>query len=859
MDHKKIVVIEKDKILKSILELFIEQLGYSIASSFLNFREAIEYIQDNNVDILLVDLNTFDNNINLQAYIKLMEDLHFPILFIGNPDDIEIAKQMLSFNIYSFMSKPVTKNILKINIEIACSKHKRIEYNKQEASKTSCLTSCKVNSQGEIIEYASDFLKVFNIETQDLNNTPLKDILKDNPNFIKFEDFSRSIDEQSEGRVSVFPFNNNIYSANITKESTDTFHICFKITLIDYKIFYENLNLEARFNTLFENSSESVLIFDCQNNLINFNTVAKTHYKNITNIDLYAGLTFFDIFQFIPKHELNNILETLRTPAIHKLNRTIHNNGKDFNLKIKISPIHSEEQSSIGGYIITATEITKEIQLQKKINVLKDEFKPVYESTIQRFYLVDINKKIVAFNESAFKIIQKEHNHSLKKGDSILHFVPNEIGQKQFEETFQKVLKGEHLSFKTKISSSIGEYWNEVHYDPIINEKGELNRVLIWTLDITESENNLIALNESNKRYELVAKGGNDGLWDWDLRTNEVYLSPRWKSLLGYEDDEIKNEFGIRDLLTHPEDKASSEQKLLECLNNTDDVFHNEIRLLCKDQSYKWILERGIILREENGKPYRLAGSITDITDRKEAENTLLKLNQSLLEERSMFITGNVGIIRVNAHKVTEVSYISKNSQEITGYTALEFYNGQVPFNEIIYPDDRELHRREREEAFVNNQSHIDFSDYRLVKKDGSIIWLKDFTTIIRNDKGEIIDLLGYFIDITKDKITEVEYENIQNTFSALWQSLDFEIFITDQNGKILHSTKQEQYSIQKLLENTFYIYEHFDSLANWKMIQNNIDEIQVITQEIDQNKYQIKISKIDSDRLLISSNIPIH
>jgi len=858
MNQKRIVVIEKDKILKSILELFIEQLGYELLTSFLNIKETIKYIQEHKVDILIIDLNTFDNTIFLKDYVKFIEELEFPILFIGNPSDIEIAKEMINLNIYSFMSKPVTKNILNINIDIACSKHRKIHHS--EPLSESCDTSCKVNNKGEIIEYNTSFNSIFNTELDNITHLHLKQIFKDNQDFIKFESSYEHL-QISDSAFSIFLHDNQIYEGRIARTSEKDFQICFKTTSLENKLFYENLILKARFNTLFHNSTEAIIIFDSQNNLTHFNQIAKERYLRLMHENLYTGFDFFDVLNFIPRHELQNILDTVRIPAVHQLDRTINIDDKDFNVKIQIAPIYSEEESSINGYILSSTESSTELQLQKEINTLKDELKPVYESTIQRFYLVDMNKKIVSFNQSAFKIIQQEHNHTLKKGDSILKFVPKEIGEKNFEEAFQRVLQGEHLSFKTKIESAIGRYWNEVHYEPIINERGELNRVLIWTLDITESENNLIALNESNKRYELVAKGGNDGLWDWDLETNEVYLSPRWKSLLGYDDDEIENEFGIRDSLTHPDDKQISEQRLKECLNNNDDIFQNEIRLLCKDKNYKWVLERGIILRDDNNKPYRMAGSITDITDRKETENTLLKLNQSLLEERSMFITGNVGIIRVNAKNITEVSYVSKNSEEITGYSQLDFYNGKVPFRDIIHPDDREHHRKEREKAIANNQTHIHFSNYRFIKKNGDIIWLKDFTTIIRDKKGNIVDLLGYFTDITKSKETEIEFEKTQNMFSALWQSVEYETFIVQNDGKILFSRNSHKFSIKALLNNTFFIYDQYESLSEWEKIKDSIsiEKTELIkTQIINDIEYQIKITKIDDKQLLIRTNIPL-
>jgi diguanylate cyclase (GGDEF)-like protein len=132
------------------------------------------------------------------------------------------------------------------------------------------------------------------------------------------------------------------------------------------------------------------------------------------------------------------------------------------------------------------------------------------------------------------------------------------------------------------------------------------------------------ALRESEKRYELAVRGANDGIWDWDLKTNQVYYSPRWKAMLGYEDGEIGGSpqewFGR----IHPEDL---EKFRLEISAHTEGVTphcENEHRIRHKDGTYRWVLCRGLAVREENHRASRVAGSLTDITNRKFAEDKLI-------------------------------------------------------------------------------------------------------------------------------------------------------------------------------------------------------------------------------------------
>lgn len=127
-----------------------------------------------------------------------------------------------------------------------------------------------------------------------------------------------------------------------------------------------------------------------------------------------------------------------------------------------------------------------------------------------------------------------------------------------------------------------------------------------------------MALKESEERYALALAGANDGLWDWDLRTNQVYYSARWKAMLGLEDVARMNsspeEWFKR---VHPDDIVALRSGLDRHLSGASNHFEAEYRVLHHDGSYRWALCRGMAVRDETGAVYRMAGSQTDITSRK--------------------------------------------------------------------------------------------------------------------------------------------------------------------------------------------------------------------------------------------------
>ncbi len=145
----------------------------------------------------------------------------------------------------------------------------------------------------------------------------------------------------------------------------------------------------------------------------------------------------------------------------------------------------------------------------------------------------------------------------------------------------------------------------------------------------------------SEERYALAADSANDGLWDWDLRGDHFYYSPRWRSLLGYEHDELAN--GANEWLhrVHPEDRAELESRIQAHLADTSVPLETEHRVLHRDGSYRWMLVRATAVTDGTG-PMRMVGSHADVTSRKSAELQLMHdaLHDTLtgLANRAMFI-----------------------------------------------------------------------------------------------------------------------------------------------------------------------------------------------------------------------------
>src|ERR1700724_2844361 len=142
------------------------------------------------------------------------------------------------------------------------------------------------------------------------------------------------------------------------------------------------------------------------------------------------------------------------------------------------------------------------------------------------------------------------------------------------------------------------------------------------------------ALRESEERYALAARGANDGLWDWNLQTNKVYFSARWKAMLGYQESEIEDKpeewFGRM----HEADRERVKQEIASHQGVSTPQFESEHRVLHKDGSFRWMLSRGLTVHDGSGKALRMAGWQTDITEGKVSDPLTGLPNPLLFSDR---------------------------------------------------------------------------------------------------------------------------------------------------------------------------------------------------------------------------------
>jgi len=231
------------------------------------------------------------------------------------------------------------------------------------------------------------------------------------------------------------------------------------------------------------------------------------------------------------------------------------------------------------------------------------------------------------------------------------------------------------------------------------------------------------------ERFSLAMKGANDGLWDWDLKTDEIYYSPRWSEIMGYESGELPSTKETWETLLHPDDRPLVDKFLTNCLEAEAKSSEVEFRFRHKAGHDVNILARGFAVRDDDGNPIRLIGTHSDISGRKQAEAALLESEEKF---RAM-IENTTDIIAV-FNKDGFYTYISPSINRVSGMEAKAFMG--LNYCDIVHPDDIDKFKQVFHRAWRHPGETIFIPEYRAVFSDGRVVFYEALLTALPNVPG---------------------------------------------------------------------------------------------------------------------------
>ncbi len=341
----------------------------------------------------------------------------------------------------------------------------------------------------------------------------------------------------------------------------------------------------------------------------------------------FTGKTDFDFFvREAAQKAFEMEQEVIRTgvSVVNFEERMVALDGKEFWFSATKMAIRDPRDRIIGTFGLSR-DLTAHKRAEERVVQSEALYHSLVESLPQCIFRKDLELKLTFGNQRFCQQMGKPLGELVGKNDFDLF--PKGLAEKYREDDRGVIKSG-------KVFETVEEHkppgkdetiYVQIVKTPIFDPRGYVVGVegIFW--DVTELTQARKALEESEQRYALAVAGANDGLWDWDLKTNTVYYGARWKSMLGYAEAEIgpsPDEWMKR---IHPDDREGLKASIAAHVAGRSAHLEAEYRMLHKERAYRWMLSRGLAVRDAHGKATRLAGSQTDITERKRAEEELAR------------------------------------------------------------------------------------------------------------------------------------------------------------------------------------------------------------------------------------------
>jgi PAS domain S-box-containing protein len=237
------------------------------------------------------------------------------------------------------------------------------------------------------------------------------------------------------------------------------------------------------------------------------------------------------------------------------------------------------------------------------------------------FILVNKQLQIIHTTESTKENVRKNYGIEITNETRILDLVAQERWPFMMD-LYKDVFKGVERETVTEVKKDGKPVIFETRFKPARNAYGEIIGAIVIAKDITGKKKAENILRETEERWRFALEGGNQGVWDWDVKTGEIFFSDSYKRLYGYGPNDLKGRIEEWENMIHPDDKKRMENAIEEHISASEPFYESTYRVKTKNGDYKWVLGRGMLIRNEDGKPVRMIGTHTDITKQVAAEQT---------------------------------------------------------------------------------------------------------------------------------------------------------------------------------------------------------------------------------------------
>ncbi|MDJ0519613.1 MAG: PAS domain S-box protein [Trichodesmium sp. MO_231.B1] len=384
-------------------------------------------------------------------------------------------------------------------------------------------------------------------------------------------------------------------------------------------------NSEIKYRALMQDADEAILIANLQGKIIeaNYKATEILGYQREELVQMHTNQIHPPEAQ---QKVITAILETAKKgkkfiPNILALRKD--GNWVWVNIIYKIIQLDRDEKL----YQVILQDITPYVIGEGALRDSEERFRAIFEQSVLGIFLATLSGKIFRINQAFTDILG--YSDADLSNLNLVDII--ELEQRQaYEINLQSIIAGKILNFATenRLIHQNGRFiWSSLTVSLI--KISEEKKYLIGLIEnISQRKQIELDLKKSEERWQLALRANNDGIWDCNLKTNECFYSARCQEILGYTETDIFHHLDDWKSRIHPDDINLVTESLQQHLTRQKPYFIAEYRIRCKDNTYKWILDRGQALWDKAGNPLRIVGSHTDITERKQTEECLRRQTQ---------------------------------------------------------------------------------------------------------------------------------------------------------------------------------------------------------------------------------------
>ncbi len=274
-----------------------------------------------------------------------------------------------------------------------------------------------------------------------------------------------------------------------------------------------------------------------------------------------------------------------------------------------------------GGMVRTFSDVTDYVQAEHALKRLHLLLEATQSMAKIGGWEVDLHANKVSWTKEVFQILEVSPQEYVPTTDTTMRFFTPESARRIAWAIEAAETHGEPHDMELEMVTATGRHIWVHSVSMVTRENGQTVKRTSVIQDITERRQIEAALRDNEARWKLALESAGDGVWDWDIGNDKEVFSLRCLEMYGYAEGEMPDSGDAFDHKTHPEDLPGMLRARQDHFDGKTASYVNEHRLRCKDGSWKWILSRGMVIsRDANGKPLRMIGTHTDITDRKNAE-----------------------------------------------------------------------------------------------------------------------------------------------------------------------------------------------------------------------------------------------